>query len=147
MELNQVKKMAAAVMKTGLSKVRIVRDEEAVQAMTKDDVRALIRKGAIKKINPNQPSKVRQRKVKAQKKKGRMRGKGKRKGTMKTRVEEKETWMQKIRSLRRKLNEIKPKLQDGAYRKLYMMCKGGYFRNKAHLMLYVNDKKLWKLNK
>jgi large subunit ribosomal protein L19e len=144
MDLNQVKKLAKKVFKTGKTKIKIKKPEEAMQAMTREDVRELLKKEAIEKEKTKGTSKVRARKRKEQKKKGRQKGKGKRKGTIKARVNKKEKWMEKIRAQRKYLKEIKPKLKDDAYRKLYLMCKGGYFRSKAHLNLYIKEKKLWK---
>ncbi len=146
MDLNQVKSIAKKVLKVGKKRVKITKPEEAMQAMTREDVRDLVRKKAIKKEKSKGTSKVRARKRKEQKKKGRQRGKGKRKGAIKARINKKEKWMQKIRAQRNYLKEIKPKLKEDAYRKLYMMCKGGYFRSKAHLNLYIKEKKLWKNN-
>ena len=147
MDLNQVKSIAKKVLKVGKKRVKIKKPEEAMQAMTREDVRDLVRKKAIKKEKPKGTSKARARKRKAQKKKGRQRGKGKRKGAVKARANKKEKWMEKIRAQRKYLKEIKPKLKQDAYRKLYLMCKGGYFRSKTHLNLYINEKKLWKQNK
>lgn len=144
MELNQVKDIATKVLKVGKKKVKIKKPEEAMQAMTKDDVRMLIRKGIIEKKPEKGTSKVRAKKKASQKKKGRQKGRGKRKGAVGARTNKKEKWMTKIRAQRKYLKEMKPKLKDDAYRKLYLMCKGGYFRSKAHLNLYIKEKKLWK---
>ncbi|MEM0372595.1 MAG: 50S ribosomal protein L19e [archaeon] len=80
MDLKQVKRMAADVMKVGVSKIRINKPEEAVQAMTKDDVRTLIGKRAIEVREFRSPSRGRARKIAAQKKKGRRKGRGKNAG-------------------------------------------------------------------
>ena len=147
MELNQIKNIATKVLKVGKKRVKIRKPEESMQAMTKEDVRALRRAGAIEKMPKKGVSKVRAKKIAAQKKKGRKRGTGTKKGAIGARVKKKEVWMKKIRSQRRFMKEIKPKLKKDAYRKLYLMCKGGYFRNKTHLNLYIKEKKLWKETK
>ena len=134
-------------MKIGKRRVKIRKAEESMQAMTKDDVRSLIRTGAIEKVPARGICKTRAKKTVEQKKKGRQKGRGKKKGAIGARVKKKEVWMKKIRSQRKYLKEIKPKLKDDAYRKLYLMCKGGYFRSKAHLNMYIKDKKLWKETK
>jgi len=144
MDLKQIKKMAAKVMKCGVYKVKINNAEEANQAMTKDDVRILIQKKAITRRQDAPASKVRARKTAAQKKKGRKKGPGRTKGALGGRVDSKEEWMKKVRSLRKELEKIKPKIEEGNYRRLYKMIKGGYFRNKTHLKLYLTEKKLWK---
>ena len=144
MDLNQIKRMAADVANVGYYRISIVNPEECLQAMTKDDVRALIKKGAIKKKAVKPASKVRARKTLAQKQKGRKKGFGTKKGKVGGRIDSKAEWMKKVRSLRKELKKLKPKMQDEAYRKLYRMIKGSYFRDKSHLKLYMTDKKLWK---
>jgi large subunit ribosomal protein L19e len=136
--------MAADVMKVGYYRVAIVKPEEAIQAMTKDDVRALIKKGAIIKKAVKPASKVRARKTLAQKQKGRRKGFGTKKGKIGGRIDSKTEWMKKVRALRKELKHLKPKMNEDAYRKLYRMIKGSYFRNKSHLKLYMTEKKLWK---
>ncbi len=142
MELNQVKRLAAAVLKIGESRVRIKDREKAGQAMTRDDVRSLIKQGKIIVKPVFGISKVRARKLKAQKKKGLRSGRGTRKGSKKSRTPRKKLWMRKVRALRRKLTKTKPELKPRAYRKLYNMIKGGYFRDKGHLSLYIEEHEL-----
>lgn len=142
MELNQVKRLAAAVLKIGESRVRIKDREKASQAMTRDDVRSLIKQGKIIVKPVFGISKVRARKLRKQKKKGLRMGRGTRKGSKKSRTPRKELWMRKVRALRRALTKTKSELNPGAYRKLYNMIKGGYFRDKGHLSLYIKEKEL-----
>jgi large subunit ribosomal protein L19e len=142
MDLNQVKKLAAKVSGVGETKIRIRDREKAAQAMTRDDVRALIKQGKIEALPKVGVSKFRARKIKAQKKKGRQRGHGTRRGAKKARTPRKQIWMTKVRALRRKLVSIRPELKEGAYRTLYNMIKGGYFRDKGHLMLYVKEREM-----
>jgi len=52
--------------------------------------------------------------------------------------------MKKIRALRKELKRSKEQLNEGGYRKLYNMSKGGYFRSKSHLKLYIKEKNLKK---
>ncbi len=144
MELKKVKELAAKVLKVGKDKIIIVDKEKAAQAMTREDIRALVKQGAINKRKANEDSRGRARKLMEQKKKGLRKGKGSRKGTKKAKIGEKTEWLTKVRALRKKLKEIKPKLKEGNYRRLYRMIKGGYFRSKAHLMLYVKEKELIK---
>ena len=142
MELNQVKKLTSKVLGIGVSRIRIKDREKAGQAMTRDDVRSLVKQGKII-IKPKfGVSKVRARKTKIQKKKGLRKGSGTRKGGKKARTPRKELWMRRVRGLRRKLKLLKPELKTGAYRKLYNMIKGGYFRDKGHLTLYIKEHEL-----
>jgi large subunit ribosomal protein L19e len=142
MELNQVKKLASKVLGIGVSRIRIKDREKAGQAMTRDDVRSLVKQGRIT-IKPKfGVSKVRARKIKIQKKKGLRKGAGARKGRKKARTPRKKLWMRRVRGLRKKLNILKPELKPGVYRHLYNMIRGGYFRDKGHLTLYIEEHEL-----
>ncbi len=144
MELKQVKRLASRVTGAGEKRIKIRDTEKAQQSMTGDDVRALIKQGAIEVVQKKGVSKARAKKIKAQKKKGLRRGKGKKKGGKKSRTPKKEEWMKKVRALRRKLKREKQNLKPGAYQPLYRRIKGGFFRDKGHLELYMKEKGLKK---
>jgi len=112
--------------------------EEIEKAITKADVRRLIKKGYIKKKRLNQQSRSRARKILKQKKLGRRSGRGTKKGKKQT---GKEQWMRIIRAQRKMLKELRDskKLSDSQYRRLYRMAKGGRFRSKSHLKLYMKE--------
>ena len=143
MELNQIKRMASNILGVGLNRIKIVNPSQALQAMTKDDIRTLLRKGYVIKRSVKGSSRVRARKILKQKKKSRRTGRGSKRGTLKARRGGKKViWMSKVRALRRALKSMKPKLSEGSYRTLYNMIKGGFFRSKSHLKTYVNERKL-----
>ena len=144
MQLNKVKELASKVLKIGKDKIKIKDSEKATQAMTREDIRSLLEQGSIEKRKVNEISRGKGRKIQIQKKKGLKKGRGKRKGTVKAKIGGKTVWLLKVRALRKKLIEEKPKLKDGEYRRLYRMVKGGYFRSKAHLSLYIKEKGLRK---
>jgi large subunit ribosomal protein L19e len=144
MEFTQIKRLAADVMGVGRARVKIVQPTKVSQAMTRDDVRALIKNKMIIKKPIKGMSRVRARKRIIQKKKSRRSGPGSRKGAKGARTYKKGVWMTRVRALRRGLIKMKPNLQKGAYQKLYRMVKGGYFRSKGHLKLYVAENKLVK---
>ena len=79
-----------------------------------------------------------------QKRKGRRKGIGSRKGKFTARLKPKKTWMSKIRVQRDFLKELKLKklINNQNYRNLYLKAKGGFFRNKRHLKTYVNERGL-----
>jgi len=115
--------------------------EDVKKAITRSDMRGLI---AVKKVtvaNVNQHSRAGARKVAAQKKKGRQKGKGSKRGKKFSRVSRKEQWMARIRSQRVFLKDLREKqlLTVSDYRSLYRKCKGGYFRNKRHIKLYMTE--------
>jgi len=111
--------------------------------VSREQVKKLIHDGVIKKLPPSTPSRGRIRIRKMQKRKGRRRGHGKRKGP---RFDEKELWINKIRAQRKFLKKLRErKLVDRkTYRRLYRLAKGGFFRNIAHLKLYITEHKLVK---
>ncbi|MEM5825303.1 MAG: 50S ribosomal protein L19e, partial [Thermofilaceae archaeon] len=67
-----VKRLAASILKVGVSRIRIKPDalDKVETAITREDVKRLIKDGVIYKIPPSTPSRGRWRKVHAQRKKG-----------------------------------------------------------------------------
>ena len=115
-------------------------------AMSKDDIRALIKEGVIKKKQKKGISSARVKKLKEQRKKGRRRGPGSRRGAAGARTPQKERWMATIRALRKTLRHLRDtgKIDRKLYRKLYRMAKGGAFRSRSHLFLYLREHGLLK---
>ncbi|HLD57986.1 MAG TPA: 50S ribosomal protein L19e [archaeon] len=140
------KHIAADIMKCGVSRVRVFDTKAVDEALTRQDIRNLIRKGVIAKVPKKGTSKAYSRKNLIQKKKGLRSGPGKRKGTWGARNPSKTAWIQVVRSLRRLLTSLKEEgqLEKTDYKKLYMMVKGGAFRSKSHLLLYIKDRELFK---
>jgi large subunit ribosomal protein L19e len=135
------KRIAASIMKCGVSRVKMKTGEEVEEALTREDIRGLIQKGLIWKVQKKGTSKFASKKKLEQKKKGRMRGPGKRKGTKGARKNDKTKWIEKVRPLRRLLSELR---ESGQIRKedygiLYRRIKGGFFRNKKHLLYYLKE--------
>jgi len=146
MKLNLQKKLAAALLKCGKKKIvfDVSRLDDIKEAITKIDIRSLISEGAIKKKPSNATSKVRARKIALQKRKGRRKGLGKRKGKKTARLPKKEAWINRIRTQRAFLKELKEKkiITSLVYQQLYMKSKGGFFRSKRHIKLYIEEHKL-----
>lgn len=115
--------------------------DDIKQAITKHDIRLLVGDGAIKEKPKKSISKVRVRKLKIQKSKGRRKGEGTRKGTINARVNLKDQWMKKLRVQRSFLKELIKKkiITRSAYRELYLKSKGGYFRSKRHIKLFLEE--------
>lgn len=143
MKGEKAKRIAAEMLNTARKKIWINPEEaEALkEAITKEDVRALIKEGIIKKSKRAEKSSVRSRTLKGKKQKGRKRGHGKRKASLKKRGERKKAWIKRVRAQRRTLRELKEKegkaLEKVGYRKLYRMVKGDYFRGKRYLEMFV----------
>ncbi len=140
------KRLAAQLL--GCSRKRISFDEDSLdeikEAITKADLKNLIKEGVIKRSPIKGISKVRARKRKIQKRRGQRRGMGSRKGVLTSRLPRKKVWMDKIRLQRAFLKNLRERNLVGraTYRMLYLKAKGGFFRSIRHLKLYISDNKL-----
>lgn len=143
MKASLARRLAAEILGVGESRIWINPEnlDKVATVISRDEVRKLIKDGIITIRPPSTPSRGRVRTRLRQKKKGRRRGPGSRKGT---KITEKEIWVVKVRALRRYLRYLrKRKLIDRrTYRKLYLMIKGGAFRSKRHLETYLTERKL-----
>jgi large subunit ribosomal protein L19e len=146
MDVNAQKKLAAKVMGVGLSRVRIVDEAEVAEALTRNDIKRLIVRGSITKAPKRGTSKKYSAHRLSQKKKGRSSGKGNWRGRKYAKKTSKRHWIDRVRPLRRLLRDLRDtgKIAEHDYRKLYMMVKGGAFRNKNHLLYYMKGKELIK---
>jgi large subunit ribosomal protein L19e len=136
-DLRNQRRMAADLLKCGVNRVWIDanRIEDVAEAVTKTDVRGYIKEGAIKARQKRGISRARIRYVQEQKKKGKRKGHGSRKGTKHARLSKKRRWIQKIRPMRQLLREYREqgRITPSTYRKFYGHSKGGMFKSKAHL--------------
>ncbi|MFB6180876.1 MAG: 50S ribosomal protein L19e [Candidatus Nanohalobium sp.] len=143
-DLKSQKRMAAEVMDVGKNRVWIDPEERerVEEAITRQDIRNLIEGDAIQKKDKKGTSKGRSKQKKKQKKKGLQKGQGSRKGKKTARKSSKQEWMEKIRSIRKRLKEMRDEeeITQDQYRKLYDMSKGGFFRNTKHLENHVESK-------
>lgn len=134
------KRLAAKILKVGESKVWLnptkIKDIEA--AITKIDVRKLIKKGYIKAL----AGKV--KKPKEERK--RRRGPGRKKGSKHAVLTAKERWISVVRPLREMLKELRAsnQIDKATYRKLYLLVKGGMFRSRSHLRIYLEQRGILK---
>jgi len=148
MKLNLQKRIAAQILKCSQKRVKFDNSKlsDIKEAITKADIKSLIFQGTIKKRPLKNTSKYWARKNKAQKRKGRQRGHGSRKGTLSARFPRKRVWINKIRLQREFLKELKDKklITSLIYQELYLKAKGGFFRNKKHIKLYLDEHKLVK---
>ncbi|MBT3814112.1 50S ribosomal protein L19e [Candidatus Woesearchaeota archaeon] len=137
------KRLAGEILKVSPKKISFVADalEDIKKAITRSDLRGLIAIKKIVKSRKNQQSRARARKIATQKRKGRQKGQGSKKGAKHATVTKKEKWMAKVRIQRRLLKELRDKklISTGNYRLLYRKVKGGFFRNKRHIKLYLTE--------
>lgn len=145
MDSVKAKTHAARLLNVGKSKIFIQQNsfEKIKAAITKDDVRALIKDGIISKKNVNEYSRGRARILHSKKAKGRKKGFGKRTGTKKARSNEHRVWISGIRAQRKKLRELRKKfpktVKKIGYGKLYKKIKGGFFKGKKYIEALVKD--------
>lgn len=140
------KKLAAKLLKTSVHKIKFAPDalEDIQKALTRSDIRGLIAVGKVWKDPINEHSRAGARKNAAQKKKGRRTNRGSRKGKKYSVVDRKTTWINRVRIQRDFLQLLRDKglISTENFRMIYLKIKGGFFRNKRHLKLYLNDYKL-----
>lgn len=145
MDAKKLKRLAAGIFGVGEKKIVISENvgERMGEAITKDDVRQLIKDGLVGKRSANEQSRGRIRMLKAKRKKGRKRGRGKRRGTKKARIDMKKKWLVGVRAQRKRLKELrkeKAKLKI-SYRQAYNRVKGGFFKEKKQLDTLIGEKK------
>jgi large subunit ribosomal protein L19e len=145
MKLTKIKKIAERLLGVGESKLWFnpAEFERITEAMTTEDIRALIKEGIIKKKKTQLHSRGSARILKAKKNKGRKRGFGKRTGTKKARVQRKQNWTMNVRAQRKHLRGLKQakKIDQKIYSKIYNLIKGGYFKGKRYIDMQIETEK------
>lgn len=141
MKLKKIEAIAERLLNCGASKLWFNPKEldRIKEAMTTEDIRALIKDGIIKRKKEQLHSRGNARILQTKKRRGRKRGFGKRTGTRKARMQRKQNWMQNVRAQRKYLRELrkKDKLDRKMYSKIYNLIKGGYFKGKRYIDLYI----------
>jgi len=154
MGLKTTKRIAGALLKRGISSIRIKPSavEDATKALTKDDVRNLISKGSIYAVKEKHNMSIYSKILNKKRSKGRKRGRGRRKGTLNARAGR--TYPKRIRAQRRVLDILKDdkSVNNETFKELYRLVKGGNFASKASLLnhikamgIEVSDEKFEKL--
>lgn len=144
MSLTTVRRLAADISKAGTSRVKILDAARAKEALTRDDVRSLLKQGVIVVYQKTGVGRSKASFKQSRKHAGRRSGTGSKKGAKYALVSRKTRWVTKVRSQRVLLKNLKPRLEKGVYRDLYSRIKGNYFRDKKHLLSFVNENKLLK---
>ena len=141
MDLRNQRRLAAKLLKCGVHRVWMDPDnlEEIEKAVTRRDIKNLIKQGLIKARKKKGISRARIKKRLMQKKKGRRRGHGSRKGKATARLPKKRRWIKTIRPIRAYLRELRDKglIDRKTYRLYYRRAKGGQFKDKAHVKLHL----------
>lgn len=143
MSLDAVRRMAADLLGVGVHRVWIDPSQldRAAAAITREDVRRLIKEGIIKARPEEGISRARWRRARQQRRKGLRRGPGSRKGPV---VDEKREWIKRVRALRKLLATLRKRriITRSTYRKLYVMVKSGVFQSRAQLKQYIKERGL-----
>jgi len=143
MQLKIQKRLAAQILKSSENDIWLdsSRLDEIKEAITKADIKSLIKDKAIKGKKTRGISRYRIRKRELQIRKGRRRGSGSLKGGKHARLSKKRSWINHIRIQRAFLQNLRNKdiINKSSYRSLYMKSKGGFFRSKRHIKLYMQE--------
>ena len=146
--LSHKKKVAARILKC--SPKRVVFDEGRLddidEAITRKDIRFLISNDVIRKQQAIGISRFRARKTASQKRKGRQKGSGSRKGRQNARQNNKLTWIIAVRAQRDYAKALREenKIEVNVYKEVYNKIKGGFFRSRGHIKLYLTERGLMK---
>ncbi len=142
--MKSFKEQLSKIMNVGKSRLWIspTATESVKKAITKDDLKELVTNGSVKKLKGGK-SRGSARILAIKKKKGRRVGQGRRKGVKTARTNPKDAWMTKVRAQRKYICEMKANSEIDAklYKELYLKIKGGFFRSKSHIKLYVSKVK------
>ncbi len=144
MDTHSQKRMAARLLGIGVSRIRVSQDKEVAEALTRDDVRELIKKGAITALPAQGNPGGHRRHLLKQKGKGRRNKHGSRRGTAGARTPAKQAWMKRIRAQRRFLADVRSQMEPADYVNTYRRTKGGMFRNVSHVRFYLRERELLK---
>ena len=115
-------------------------------AITREEVRKLIHEKVILPKPEKGVSRSRAKIIRAKKAKGRRSGPGSITGAGYAKVTQKEAWMIRIRSLRRKLRELKAArtITEDTYSQYYRMAGSGRFQSIAELERNLKANDLWR---
>jgi large subunit ribosomal protein L19e len=147
-KLSSQRRLAAKIMKVGQNRVWInpERMDDVEGAITREEVKKLIHEKVITSSPEKGVSRARAKTIQEKKRMGRRKGWGSRTGAGHAKISKKEAWMSKIRSMRKKLRELKANrvITEATYRKLYMIAGSGKFKSIAELERYLKAHDLWR---
>ena len=147
-DLKSQRRLAAQILKIGQNRVWInpERMDDVEGAITREEVRKLIHEKIIDSLPEKGVSRSRAKTIREKKRKGRRSGPGSITGAGYAKVTKKEAWMKKIRSLRRKLRELKASriITEKTYSQYYRMAGSGRFQSIAELERNLKANDLWR---
>ncbi len=135
MSVKFTKRIASQILGRGENALRLRPEsmDEIKKAITRDDVRKLIKDGAVVAVKP------RYELHKSTKTEKRKRGRGKRRGSAKARRGR--VWEKKVRAQRFVLKRLKTagKIDNATFKRYYLLVKGNAFADKRSLLLHLSD--------
>jgi len=145
MDVSNQRRMAAEIMKCGIYRVKLNPNniEDISEAVTREDIRKLIREGIIEARPKGGISSGRRKYIQGQRDMGKRKGHGSRKGKKYARFPRKRRWISTIRPIRRVLREYRADgvITDDSYRFYYKHAGGGMFRSVSHLKTHMEAEK------
>ncbi len=137
-----VKRVASDLMHRGVNSIRIAPAsyKEVEEALTRDDVRKLIKSGAVLALKEKHNVSARSKRRRQKRSEGRSRGTGRRRGTRK--VRQGVSWEKKVRSQRALLKKLKAmgRIDRKTFTALYGQVKGNAYADKATLLLHLAER-------
>jgi large subunit ribosomal protein L19e len=147
-DLKSQRRLASQILKIGQNRVWINPEHmsDVEGAITREEVRKLIHEKVIVSLPEKGVSRSRAKIIREKKRKGRRSGPGSITGASYAKVTKKEAWMIRIRSLRRKLRELKANrtITEETYSQYYRMAGSGRFQSIAELERNLKANELWR---
>jgi len=146
--LSGQRRLAAEILKIGKNRVWIdpERIDDVEGAITRVEVRKLIHEKIIVSLPEKGVSRSRAKTIRSKKRLGRRSGVGSVTGAGHAKVTQKQAWMIRIRSLRRKLRELKASrvIAEATYTKYYRVAGSGRFQSIAEMERNLKANDQWR---
>jgi large subunit ribosomal protein L19e len=147
-DLSSQRRLASQILKIGKNRVWINPEhmDDVEGAITREEIRKLIHEKIIVSLPVKGVSRSRAKTIRGKKKLGRRSGPGSVTGAGFAKVTQKQAWMLRIRSLRRKLRELKASrvITEATYTQYYRMAGSGRFESVAELERNLKENDLWR---
>ncbi len=141
MSIKLTKRTAAKILERGVNSIRIKEGaiEEAEKAITREDVRNLIKNGSVYAMQEKHNISMHGKLLGEKRAGGRKRGPGRKRGTRGARTGI--LYKKKIRAQRRVLEALKSEkaIDNVKFKKFYALVKGGTFQTKISLLHHVRS--------
>lgn len=146
--LSGQRRLAAQILKIGQNRVWIdpQRMDDVDGAITREEIKKLIHEKVITSTPVKGVSRSRAKTIRGKKRLGRRQGMGSYTGASRAKITKKDAWMIRIRSLRRKLRELKAErtITEDTYTDYYRMAGSGRFNSIAELERHLKANELWR---